>query len=84
MRAVRGIHWWDADPSTMLMIYKSIIRFHLDYACFVLKPCNKKILNVLDRIRYKSLRLVTDIMKSTPINCLLAESGEISLVNRSG
>lgn len=41
MRAIRGIHW-GADPSTMLSVYKGLIRSHLDYAYYVLRPCSKK------------------------------------------
>lgn len=34
--------WWGGDPSTILTVYKGIVRSHLDYGSFLFKPITKK------------------------------------------
>ncbi|KAJ8919751.1 hypothetical protein NQ315_006280 [Exocentrus adspersus] len=78
MRAVCGIRW-GADPSTLLMLYKGIVRPHLDYGTQFIKPCPKQTLAKLDKTQYQALRVITGCMRSTPTNVLLAECAEPSL-----
>ncbi|KAJ8910222.1 hypothetical protein NQ315_015914 [Exocentrus adspersus] len=54
MRVVSGIRW-RADPSTLMMVYKGIVRSHLDYGSQFIKPCPKQTLNKFDRTQYQAL-----------------------------
>lgn len=40
--------WWGADPLSQLMIYKTMVRSHLDYGSCLLSRANKKDLNQMD------------------------------------
>ncbi|CAK1592198.1 unnamed protein product [Parnassius mnemosyne] len=72
LRALSGV-WWGSHPFSQKILYNALIRSHLDYGCFVLEPCNKSSLKILDRIQSKSLRIIIGAMKSSPINALQVE-----------
>ncbi|XP_045495601.1 uncharacterized protein LOC123694256 [Colias croceus] len=72
LRSLSGV-WWGSHPYCQKLVYNAIIRSHLDYASFILEPCNKTALVKLDRIQYKCLRLIIGAMKSTPVNALQVE-----------
>ena len=75
MRAISRV-WWGAHPCTLSMIYKGIVRSHLDYGSIIMGNCNKKLLEKLDKIQFQALRIIIGAMKSTPTNALLAETCE--------
>lgn len=74
--------WWGADPVTLQVAYNGIIKSHLDYCSFILKPCAKATLNKLNTVQFMALRIITGCMKSTPTTALLAETAEINLDHR--
>lgn len=75
MRSVRGTRW-GADPETLLMVYKGLIRSHLEYGAFLLQPIPNSRASGLDRIQYAAIRLAMGYMNSTPTNSMLAEARE--------
>ena len=58
--------WWGADPSTLLLFYKSFIRSILDYASHVYYPPKKNIQNKIEKLQFKSIRLALGYRISTP------------------
>lgn len=49
MKAISRV-WWGADPATLLVIYKGLVRSHLDYGSFLLNPTSKKNQYKLDKV----------------------------------
>ena len=78
LRAICGTTW-GADPVSLLMMYRGMIRSHLDFGCQLISPSSKDNLYKLDKIQYQAIRILTGCMKSTPINVLLAETSEMPL-----
>lgn len=70
---------WGAERSTMLMIYRAMIRSSLDYGSFVFGAAAKTVLQKLDKVQTKALRICSGAFRSTPIPALLIEMGETPL-----
>ncbi|XP_072375163.1 uncharacterized protein [Diabrotica undecimpunctata] len=81
MRALCGT-WWGSDPKILKLIHEALILSHLNYGGQFLSTCPKYILKKLDQMHYQSIRIITGCMKSTPIQALLSESGELPLKYR--
>lgn len=81
MKAVSGT-WWGADPKVLKLIYTGLVRPHLDFGGYLLKPCPRYLLKKLDRTQHSALRVIVGGMKSTPIKALLAECAETNLEER--
>ena len=73
---------WGADRSTLLHIYRALVRSRLDYACQVYASTNQTALGMLDPIHHRALRLATGAFRSSPVVSLYAETGEPSLSHR--
>lgn len=72
LRCLSGV-WWGAHPFTQKILYNALIRSHLDYGSFLLEPCNRAALTKLNRIQFRSLRLILGAMRSSPVNALQVE-----------
>lgn len=89
-KALKGINvmrflsrtWWGASPSVLLLIYKSLVRPHLDYGSLILGKYSKSLINKLDKIQLQALRPILGYMRSTPTNIILSETGEKPLEER--
>ncbi|VEN56637.1 unnamed protein product [Callosobruchus maculatus] len=73
---------WGIDPVTLLTLFNALVRPHLDYGSFLFQPASKRALNKLDTSFYQGLRVVIGCMKSTPKNCILAETAQTDLHHR--
>lgn len=56
MRSVLGYDW-GADKQSLLDIYWAVIRSCIDYECMVYGAAAKSVLEKLDRIQFRALRL---------------------------
>ena len=67
---------WGSDRSTLLHLYRSLIRSKLDYGCIIYQSAKKNILTSLNPVHNSAIRLCTGAFRTSPIHSLLAESGE--------
>ena len=66
---------WGADKSTMVILYKTLIRSVLDYGCVVYHSASDTVLQKLDVIQSQSLRLCSGALYCTPVNALEVDCG---------
>ncbi|CAC5377064.1 unnamed protein product [Mytilus coruscus] len=64
---------------SLLMLYISLLRSILDYGCQAFNSASITVKSKLDVIQAKGLRIVLGAHKSTPLETILAESGEMPL-----
>lgn len=69
---------WGADRTTLLMLYRSLIRSRLDYGCIVYGSARDSYIKRLDPIQNQALRLSLGAFRTSPIVSLEVESGEPS------
>lgn len=62
-----------ANPSSMIMTYKDLIRAHLEWGCQFFANARRSNLDLLDRVQLAALRAILGWMKSTPTGILLSE-----------
>ena len=67
---------WGADKSTLLKLYKSLVRSKLDYGCFIYGPARKSYLRCLDSIHRLGLRLALCALRTSPVESLYVEANE--------
>ena len=73
---------WGADRSTLLHLYRSVIRSKLDYGSHIYGSAKPYIINKLNAIHHAALRLCTGAFRTSPIPSLLVDAGEQSLQRR--
>ena len=74
--------WWGSDVKSALSFYKAYIRSIIDYGCTLYGSASKSLLNNLDVIQRKALRICLGAMKSTPNEALHVEALEPPLLIR--
>ena len=67
---------WGGDRTTLLRLYRSLVRSKLDYGCFVYWTASDNVLKKLDPVHTAAIRLATGAFWSSPVTSLYAESGE--------
>ena len=70
---------WGADKSTLLKLYKSLVRSKLDYGCFIYGSVRKSYLRCLDSIHHLGLRLALCALRTSPMESLYVEVNEAPL-----
>ena len=70
---------WGADKSTLLKLYKSLVRSKLDYGCFIYGSARKSYLRCLDSIHHLGLRLALGALRTSPVEGLYVEANEAPL-----
>ncbi|XP_046563233.1 uncharacterized protein LOC124272130 [Haliotis rubra] len=78
IRATSGSSW-GANSDTLLTLYKTLIRSKIDYGCEAYHSASKTVLNRLETIQYRALKLVTGAAAHTSHQALLVETGELPL-----
>ena len=73
---------WGSDRTTMLRLYRAIIRSKMDYASFIYNSAAENILKLLDPVHNAALRLCTGAYRSSPVISIYADSGEPPLNHR--
>ena len=67
---------WGADRTTLLKLYRSLVRSKLDYGCIVYGLASKTALAKLDPVQNKGLRLSLGAFRSSPVESLYVEAHE--------
>ena len=67
---------WGADRTTLLKLYRSLVRSKLDYGCIVYRSASKTALAKLDRVHNQGLRLSLGAFRSSPVETLYVEAHE--------
>ena len=73
---------WGADRTTLLHLYRSLIRSKLDYGSIVYESARKFYLQMLDTIHNQGLRLALGAFRTSPLSSLNVEADEPSLCLR--
>lgn len=60
----------------MLLLYRTLIRFLIDYLCILIHPLPQSPQLQIDSIQYRVLRICLGALISTPTNALLIEAVE--------
>ena len=81
MRGVAHLDW-GADKSTLLKLYKWLVRSKLDYGCFIYGSTRKSYLCCLDSIHHMGLRLALGALRTPPVESLYVEANEAPLILR--
>ena len=68
-----------SNKNTLLTLYRSLIRSKLDYGCEAYHSAAQTTLKRIESIQYKALKLVTSAVHGTPLEAILAETGELPL-----
>ena len=67
---------WGADRTTLLKLYRSLVRSKLDYGCIVYGSASKTALAKLDPVHNQGLCLSLGAFRSSPVENLYVESHE--------
>ena len=70
---------WGADRTTLLHLYRSLIRSKLDYRPIVYGSARKSYLQMLDTVHNQGLRLALGTFRTSPVSSLNVEADEPSL-----
>ena len=70
---------YGADRTTLLLLYRSLVRSKLDYASFVYDSASESSKRTLDVVHHSALRVVTGAFRTSPAVSLLAEAHELPL-----
>ena len=70
---------WGSDPSTRLLLYRSLIRPHIDYGSPLFHNAPKSTTIKIDRLQYRCIRQCLGALKSSPTNSLLSAAREMPL-----
>ena len=67
---------WGADRTTLLHLYRSLIRSKLDYGSIVYGYARKSYLQMLDSIHHQGFRLALGAFRTSPVSSLYVEEDE--------
>ena len=67
---------WGADQTTLLKLYRSLVRSKLDYGCIVYGSASKTALAKLDLVHNQGLLLILGAFRSSPVESLYVEAHE--------
>ncbi|GFO19164.1 ribonuclease hi [Plakobranchus ocellatus] len=66
----------------LLKLYRTLVRFKLDYGSVIYGSAKKHVLRALDPIHHQGLRIALGAFRTTPIKSLYTEAWEPSLEHR--
>ena len=70
---------WGADRTTLLRLYRSLIRSKFDYGSIVYGSARKSYLQMLNAIHHQGFRLALGAFRTYPVSSLYVEADEPSL-----
>ena len=71
-----------ADKSVLLKLYRSLIRSKLDYGCIVYGSSRPSYIKMLNTVHHQGLRLALGAFRTSPVESLYVEAGELPLEHR--
>jgi len=74
--------YWGADQHTMLHLYRSLVRFKLDYGSVVYGSTRESYLRMLDPIQNHALRLCLGAVRTSPASSMCIQANEPPLYIR--
>ena len=81
LRSLCGV-WWGGHPSTMLNLYKSLIRSQIEYGSILyLSVCHTS-MSRIERLQNRALRICLGAMKTSPIESMRIEANEPPIEER--
>ncbi|RLU18895.1 hypothetical protein DMN91_009253 [Ooceraea biroi] len=75
---------WGMEMSTVMMLYKSLVRSVIDYGVFVYYPTEEAVSDIIEKAQFKGIRTVMGYRITTPKNVMLAESKLMTIRDRAG
>ena len=78
IRSVKG-QKWGTDKKSLYNIYQSLIKSKLNYGSMVYNSASDSVLEKIQKLQNKALRVILSCPKYTPVIPLIAESGELPL-----
>ena len=82
LKFISGIKW-GAEHSTLISLYKSLIRSHIDYGSFLFALKTNHLMLKLEKIQYTALRIALGYRNSTPTNIILGDTRLSMLQHRA-
>jgi ribonuclease HI len=70
---------WGADRTSLLKIYRAVIRSKLDYGCVVYGSARNSVLKKLDPVHHSALRICSGAFRTSPVESLYADCCEAPL-----
>ncbi|GFR16281.1 putative rna-directed dna polymerase from mobile element jockey-like protein [Trichonephila clavata] len=67
---------WGADRTSLIRLYRALIRSKLDYGSVVNSSACKSLLKILDPVHHQGLRLCLGAFRTSPVESLYAEAFE--------
>ena len=71
-----------ADKSVLLKLYRSLVRSKLDYGCVVYGSARPSYIKMLDTIHHQGFRLALGAFRTSHVESLCVEAGELPLQQR--
>lgn len=81
MRTVKilGNYNWGAERKTLISIYKALILSLIDYGSVIYNSSKFKTLKSLEPIHNQGIRLATGAFRTSPIDSIMCNTGELPL-----
>src|SRR6218665_262907 len=79
MRAMVGSHWGGSSKDALLMVYRALIRFVIDYGCIAYESAWRNKKKVFDTIQCKALTIASGALRGTSLAALQVDCGEMPL-----
>ena len=73
---------WGADRTTLLKLYRSLVRSKSDYGCIIYGSVPKSYLQMIDPIHNQGLRLALGAFRTSPVASLYVEADELPLYSQ--
>ncbi|GFX47813.1 putative RNA-directed DNA polymerase from transposon X-element [Trichonephila clavipes] len=70
---------WGADRTSLLRLYRALIRSKLNYGSVVYSSACKSLLKILDPVHHQALRLCLEAFRTSPVESIYAEAYELPL-----
>ncbi|CAI6353822.1 unnamed protein product [Macrosiphum euphorbiae] len=74
-----GNNTWGSETKSLLRIYKSLILSVIDYGAIIYNSAKSNTLNTINPIHNQGIRLATGAFRTSPVDSILCNAGELTL-----